>query len=407
MLKRILDSVLAVIAVAAVVGLGLTWVKRDDLVFWWASPRINYGEQPRTTIPVYLFAEQWAAHPDKKDNADLVPPGFTDNQATAQVDVFFIHGSSHFGFQWNAEAQDPAVKAVVDGPLMALDASVFNGCCRVFAPRYRQAHFASIERTSGNGRNALELAFNDIVRAWDSYVMDSNRGRPFFIVGHDQGAVLAQRLLDLRIEPGTRLTERMIAAYLIGGGIAERRFGGSFKNIKICETPTDSRCVVAWETFVAGTDPAEQPNAKEAWDNRAWTFLEEERRLCTNPLTWTVNAKGDASLHLGALPLGADIKISFGRIMGALPTPDPSRYRSLPALLPNYTSAECVDGFLMVPEPKHDAFKVGWRGDSNLHLSDITLFYGSLRQNLIDRSEAFLKTFNPDLLRAMPGAGGR
>lgn len=406
MLKRIFIGVLGVIAVVLVVGLAVAWVQRDQLVFWWSSPRINYGEQ-RTIIPVYLFAEQWAAHPDKRDNADLVPPGMTDNQATAQVDVFFIHGSSYFGYQWNAEVRDAAVNTVVDGPLMALDASVFNGCCRVFAPRYRQAHFAAIDQTSGNGRNALELAFNDITRAWDSYVMDSNKGRPVIIVGHDQGAVLAQRLLDLRIEPGTRLSERMVAAYLIGGGIAERRFGGSFKNIKICETATDAHCVVAWETFVEGTDPVAHPNAKEAWDNRAWTFLDEERRLCTNPLTWTVNSKADASLHLGALPLGADISLGFGRIMGALPTSDPSRYKSLPALIPKYTSAECIDGFLYVPEPKDAAFKTGWRGEGNLHLSDITLFYGNLRQNLIDRSEAFLKTFVPDSLRAMPGAGGR
>jgi hypothetical protein len=61
----------------------------------------------------------------------------------------------------------------------------------------------------------------------------------------------------------------------------------------------------------------------------------------------------------------------------------------------------------MVPAPKDAAFQVGWRGEGNLHLSDITLFWGNFRQNLIDRSEAFLKTFLPDSLRAMPGAGGR
>ncbi len=400
-MKRILTGLVAVVAVLVVAGLGTLIVKFDDIRWYLSSPRVHYIDLPRTVPPVYFFKEQWAAHPDKADFADLVPPGFTDNQANAKADVFFIHGTAYFGDQWVSEAHDANAKTIVDGPLMAMDATAFNGCCRVFAPRYRMPQFASIDRTSGDGRNAIELAFTDIVRAWDSYIMEDNGGRPVIIVGHDVGAVLAQRLIDLRITPMTRVSERMVAAYLIGGGIALKRFNASFNMLHPCESVEDRFCIVAWETFVEGTDPDDHPNAKEAWAERAWTFLNEEARLCTNPITFKKDGAATATDNLGALPLGLDISLGLNRMMGAIPTADANKFKTLPELKKGYTGATCKDGFLMVPKPKDDVFAYGWRGNGNLHLSDITLFWASIRQHAIEQIDAFVKdrpTYNPRAL---------
>ncbi len=401
MMKRILTGLVAVAVVAVLAGAGVLVAKFDELKWYLSSPRVHYGDMERTTPPVYFFEEQWAAHPARKDGADLVPAGFTDNQATAKADVFFVHGTAYFGDKWIGEAHDADAETIINGPLMAMDASAFNGCCRVFAPRYRMAQFAAIEQTTGDGRNALELAYTDIVRAFDSYIMEDNGGRPFILVGHDQGAILVQRLMDLRITPDTRISERLVAAYLIGGGIALNRFQGSFKRLHPCATSTDSFCVVAWETFVEGTDPRAHPNATEAWDTRAWTFLNEEARVCTNPLTWTMDATAPASANLGALPVGIDIGLGINRMMGAIPTANVGRYKALPELKPAYTGATCRDGFLMVPKPKDSVFTHGWRGTGNLHLSDITLFWANIRQNTIERVEAFVKdrpAYNPRAL---------
>lgn len=390
MVQRILAGILAALVVAALAGAVVGWINRAELLFVLTSPRLHYGDMDRMTLPIYLFPAQWAAHIVKADSADLVPPGVTSDQSLAKADVFFITGSSYFGYLWNAPFNEPNAATIIDGPLLALDASAFNGCCRVFAPRYRQAHYAAIERSTADGRSALELAFTDIVRAWDSYVMEENKGRPVILVGHDQGAVHLMRLLDLRIEPKTRIAERMVAAYVIGAGVPRKRFGTNFKNITACQTATDLFCVVAWETYVDGTDPSAHPNTNEVWFDRAFAFLNEEPRLCTNPLTWTINGKADASQNLGALPLSPDIRVGFGRIMGSMPVADVGRYKSLPALLPKYSGAECRDGFLMVPKPKDDVFASGWRGNGNLHLHDITLFWANIRQNAMDRVEAYL-----------------
>ena len=47
-----------------------------------------------------------------------------------------------------------------------------------------------------------------------------SRGRPFLLAGHSQGSALAGRLLEEQIA-GSELSERLVAAHLIGGPIRE------------------------------------------------------------------------------------------------------------------------------------------------------------------------------------------
>ena len=65
--------------------------------------------------------------------------------------------------------------------------------------------------------------------------------------------------------------------------------------------------------------------------------------------------------------------------------------------MPGYVSAECRDGFLFVSEHKDASMREGFRGAGNLHLQNFTLFYMNLRQNLEDRSAAFLKDYKPGI----------
>ena len=151
-----------------------------------------------------------------------------------------------------------------------------------------------------------------------------------------------------------------------------RAFSSKWTFLHACATPTDFRCVASWETFADGLSA--RPNSPEVWFDRSYAFFAEEERLCTNPLTWEVNGKADASKNLGALPASIDVSVGLNLIMGALPREDESRFRTLPALKPNYTGAECRNGLLYVPPPADPVFHTGWRGPGNLHLHDITLF---------------------------------
>lgn len=397
MIKQIIRVAIGVLAVAVIAALGYGWFKRDQLTTYWMSPKYHFADQQPIRSPVYLIHDEWAARPDEKDNADLVPPGtdLKDNQALAKVDVFFVPPTTYYGTDWNADAKDPNPKSIWDGPVAAFEASVFNGCCRVFMPYYRQSHAASIKRSSGDGRNAWDLSTVDVVRAFDSFLKGENKGRPFIIAGDEQGAVLASHLLDLRVE-GNPAIERFVGAYLIGAGFPTSRFGTNLKVIKACESATDTRCVVSWETYVEGTNPRNSANVLEVFYDRRWTQLSEAGRNCINPLTWVNNGpKADAALNKGALVTDWGYSLGINLVMGARPKVDPKNFTALPKPTPGYVSAECRDGFLMVSAPKDAVMREGFRGAGNLHLENFTLFYMNLRQNLIDRSEAFLATWKP------------
>jgi hypothetical protein len=120
--------------------------------------------------------------------------------------------------------------------------------------------------------------------------------------------------------------------------------------------------------------------------------LADEPRNCINPLTWSREpGRADASLNLGALPIKVDLKPGWGLIFGGTPEIDKADFATMPVPIPGYTGAECRDGFLFVDAPQDDAFRSLMLGDGNLHAYDIGLFYMNIRQNAVDRVQAFLE----------------
>ena len=391
-MRRLAKWVLIGAGAAVVVAGVVAFQYQRKIAYRILAPDVTYGEMRIIPRPVYLFMKWWAAHPDLDDFADHLPAGLdlVDTQADAPADVFFFHPTTHFGEDWNADADDPAAAAIVDGLVMAAQASVFNGCCRVFAPRYRQAHAATFVNSSANGRNALELAFVDSLRAFEEYLREWNDGRPFIIAGHSQGAAMALRVIDEKLD-GPPLRKLFVGAYILGAGVPLDRFGNNFETIEACETATDFGCIISWETYIAGTDPTINPAVIEEFYERHWVTLVDEPRNCINPLTWSREAgRAEASLNLGALPFNPDVTPGWGLVFGGTPDLDPADFAVMPAPLPGYTGAECKDGFLFVEEPQDDAFRGLMLGDGNLHAYDFGLFYMNIRQNAQDRVAAYL-----------------
>ncbi len=68
----------------------------------------------------------------------------TDGQAAAPVDVFFLHPTTYFTHKtWNAPLSDQGANETTDQDILRNQASAFNACCRVYAPRYRQIAFGA------------------------------------------------------------------------------------------------------------------------------------------------------------------------------------------------------------------------------------------------------------------------
>src|SRR4029079_313076 len=98
-------------------------------------------EAPHSQAPDYSLTASWAALPDREDAADVVPSGAAqDRQSSAEVDVFFVHPTTFFGTTgWNQALDDSSTNQLTDMFVLRGQAAVFNGCCKIYAPRYRQA----------------------------------------------------------------------------------------------------------------------------------------------------------------------------------------------------------------------------------------------------------------------------
>src|SRR5204862_7705510 len=138
----------------------------------------------------------------------------------AATNVFFLHPTTYLNpARWNAAFDDPG-KGVGGGGVettLRAQASAFAKCCRIFAPRYRQATLYAFLDTEGEGVKAIDLAYQDVRRAFDAFVA-RNSGKPFIIAGHSQGSIHLLRLIQERIA-GTSLQQLLIAAYPIGAAV--------------------------------------------------------------------------------------------------------------------------------------------------------------------------------------------
>jgi len=173
------------------------------------------------SIPDYADIRYWAAHPWKKDPSDSISKGIKDEAIDTSVDVFFLHPTTltdkeSQGKIWNADINDAELNAKTDFSSILYQASVFNKSCRVFAPRYRQAHIYSFfSKDTVSSKAALDLAYQDIKTAFEYYLKFYNKGRPIIIASHSQGTFHAGRLLKEYFE-NQPLQKQLVLTYING-----------------------------------------------------------------------------------------------------------------------------------------------------------------------------------------------
>lgn len=330
--------------------------------------------------PDYAKEQSWAALPEKPGTSAVTPKNVCAiSPRDARVDVFFVHPTSFFSnSQWNQPIDDAQTNARTDSGAIRNQASVFNGCCRIYAPRYRQMTFSGFLKPSKSAASALDLAYSDVKRAFTYYLAHYNHGRPFILASHSQGTRHARVLIEEMID-GTPLSGRLVAAYLIGNWI-DRDWFAHLKTIKPCERADDTGCVLTWSTIAQDADAEAMRVAfakrSGVMDDAAAEAFARRRFVCINPLSWSATGE----IAPSALDLGAWI---YGR--GDTPR----------APEPGLVSARCDDGALYVSRPDDIAFRLAILPGGNYHNYDYQLAYMNIRANAIVRVNAFLSHAEP------------
>jgi len=302
----------------------------------------------------YNNLDYWAAHPDKKDNADRIPGTEILAKNNLEADVFFIHPTIYTEkndqLPWNPSIDDQELNKKVDHSTILFQASAFNAAGRVFAPRYRQAHLRSYSTADkASAKKAFALAYADVKNAFEHYLRYYNHGRPFIIASHSQGTTHAGPLIREFID-GKSLQQKMVAAYLIGLPVPKTYF----ESIKPCESPDDLNCSISWRTFKRDFIPDNRPLGDSI--------------LVTNPLSWKTDTTYVAKSQNKGTVLRNFDKIFFKRV-----------------------DAQVHQGILWAKKPRFPWSFLLRR--KNYHIADINFYYGNIRDNARERVQKWMEVY--------------
>ena len=163
------------------------------------KPESDFNNTKIPPTPDYSDINCWAASPNIEGQQFYVPDSSFVAIKDNDVDVFYIHPTGYYEKTWNSNMDKNRSAFERTEIMLANQASAFNGSCNIYAPEYRQATYYSFFDKDESGRKALDLAYTDIESAFDYFVEELNQNRPFMIAAHSQGALLAQRLLNKKI----------------------------------------------------------------------------------------------------------------------------------------------------------------------------------------------------------------
>lgn len=326
---------------------------------------------PFPPAPDYRKKSAWAVWPGVPSGADKVPQGATPARTSSpQADVFFIHPTTYLGNDtWNARFDaDGFTGRQLNETVLQYQTSAFNACCRMFAPRYRQATISAFLRPSADSFKAYDLAYTDVMEAFDRYIESANNGRPFILASHSQGSLHATRLIHDRIAGNPRLRRLLIAAYVIGASLPEAFETG----LPTCRSPRQTGCIIGWNSASALTPLALGRGLMVTWYRGKYQAVGLQRWLCVNPLSWDTTTKSAAASNKGALPF-------------------PGLGQPLPSLRSAVTGARCARGrvVISIPRTKREGFSDALTKLGSYHNLDYSLFYASVRRNAVERVDAF------------------
>ncbi|MET0295319.1 MAG: DUF3089 domain-containing protein [Phenylobacterium sp.] len=369
--SRWLIALLVGAAAMAALAIG---VFREDILRTGLDPKVPFQTYQPPPAPDYASPASWH-----------LAPGQPATAADPPADVFFVSPTTYDGgANWNAPIHSGRADRLFRRVMAPNYVGPFVTVGRVYAPRYRQASLYSMLTLREDAREARRFAYGDVAQAFRYYAAHQNGGRPFILVGVEQGGTLAARLLAEEVARNPMLMRRLAAAYLIDTAVTAEH-----PPIAPCLKPRQTGCVAAWAAA-----PANAPERAQAIVDRSlvWTAdgefenLNGARVLCFNPLLGAVSqAPAAARLNLGSAN-------ATGLEWGARP-----------AFLTRQVGAACdARGVLRLTAPKSPSLKPSGAWSERRKAPGYNIFYANLEADAKARVEALLTALSGE-----PGASLR
>jgi hypothetical protein len=268
----------------------------------------GHAQAPLPERNDYSKPDTWLCRPGVEDacatdltTTVIVPDGtmtvqkFVPNP-NPPIDCFYIYPTVSLDKTGNSDmTAGPEERNVI-----ATQFARFGSECRRYAPLYRQFTLAALSagmktgNVLGSIKGEIEVAYRDVVDAWHEYLARDNKGRGVVLVAHSQGAIHLQRLIREEID-GKAIQRQVVSALVLGITVEVpkgKTSGGAFRTMKLCGSPTQTGCIVAFVSFRSTVPPP-----PDALFGR--TARPDTEAACTNP----------AALGGGIAPLDA----RFGR----------------------------------------------------------------------------------------------
>ncbi|MDX3004491.1 DUF3089 domain-containing protein [Kribbella solani] len=217
-------------------------------------------------------------------------------QADPPVDCFYVYPTVDLLANPLLNlGSNPPVARPEEAAVMLTQAARFASGCRMFAPLYRQATLPDLAVGVLTGADPyLGEGFADVQQAWNYYWNHDNldpatgKRRGVILLGHSQGSVALERMIQASIDGNPEVTRQLVSAVLLGGAVTVPTGGvagggadpgSTFQHLPLCQpgTSVPVGCVVAYSSYqqAEGTAPGS--------GSLAWSNDPNHQIACVNP----------------------------------------------------------------------------------------------------------------------------
>jgi hypothetical protein len=354
---------------------------------------ISGARQQSTPKNDYSKPETWLCRPGQHDACDvdltativsadgkLTRETFT-RDPKAPIDCFYVYPTVSFDSTPNSDMNaGPEEMGVIRA-----QAARFGSQCRVYAPLYRQVTLTALRATLAGRPVTIDrnLAYTDVLDAWNYYLQHENQGRGVVLVGHSQGSMMLTQLIKNEID-GKPIQKQIVSALLLGTNLPVPRgkdVGGAFQQMPLCRSSKQVGCVITFASFRANVPPPANSKFGRVTGENLVT-------ACTNPAS-LAGGSGELQAYLSTLGSGLS-SAPAGKDFWSKGSQVDTPFVKVPGML----SAECVanekGSYLAVTvhgnpaDPRTDDItgdvltNGNVQADWGLHLIDVNLAIGNL-----------------------------
>ena len=343
------------------------YIWRDDITEAWLDPKVPFTVYRPPPAPDYSRTSSWALLPRQG--------------AVEPVVIFFVHPTTFDGGKdWNGPINDKGAADLFASVMAPNYAAPFATVGQVFAPRYRQASLYTSLSLFDDALESREFAYRDIKSSFEYFIHNRAAGRPFILVGVEQGGLLAARLLKDEIAANPDLRNRLIAAYLQEAVVPADQFTPG-SPMPACRNILETACVLAWVSVRNGDFARSLRiyHRSVVWNEQGQLVpLGARLPLCVNPLLGAVGDRiADARLNHGAANASG---LEWG---------------VRPGFLARQVGAVCKGGILNVTRPRSASLQPPPNWPQRLRAPPFNLFYANLETDARTRVLAWRRANQP------------